>query len=67
MKPSGVLTLVLLILGAILILASYTGNIAIPSSQGITFALVFDTRAHNGVTVIADVVDDFGEFRGRIP
>lgn len=60
MKTSGALALALVILGAILVLASCTGNIAIPSSQRITFALVLDTRAYNGVTVIADVLDDFG-------
>ena len=60
MKPSRVLILIMLILGAILVLASCVGNITIPSSQRITFALVLDTRVYNGLTVIADVLNDFG-------
>ena len=60
MKPNRAWTLALVILGAILGLSSCTGNIAVPSSQRITFALVLDTRAHNGIVVVADVLDDFG-------
>ncbi|MFC2105792.1 hypothetical protein ACFLS5_04845 [Candidatus Bipolaricaulota bacterium] len=60
MKPSRALTLALVVLGALLVLTSCTGNIAVPSSQRVTFALVLDTRAYNGIAVIADVLDDFG-------
>ncbi len=60
MKLDRALSLVMLVLGALLVLTSCTGNIAVPSSQRITFALVLDTRVYNGIPVIADVLDDFG-------
>lgn len=50
----------LVLLGGLLALTGCVGNMVAPGAQRITFALVLDTRAHNGVAVIADVLDDFG-------
>jgi hypothetical protein len=50
----------LALVGGLLALVGCAGNMIAPGAQRITFALVLDTRAYNGVAVIADVLDDFG-------
>jgi len=50
---------VLLVVSILMAVVSCAGNLVNASLQRITFALVIDSRAYNGVNILADVLDDF--------
>ena len=61
MRPIMRMLTIFLLIGAVLFLCScQMGNLVSASKQRVTFALVIETRAYNGKTVFADVLDDPG-------